>query len=65
MKSSIIELQNISNGKLKEQLQSAKAKISLLESLQNDRLDLLDGAISLIEYKIGPLVFNPKRILKK
>ncbi|MGY3899570.1 hypothetical protein BJP22_12245 [Aeromonas veronii] len=65
MKSSIIELQNISNGKLKEQLQSANAKISLLESLQNDRLDLLDGAISLVEYKIGPLVFNPKRILKK
>ncbi|MFQ1653312.1 hypothetical protein ACK378_09830 [Aeromonas veronii] len=65
IKSSIIELQNISNGKLQEQLQSAKEKISLLESLQNDRLDLFDGTISLVEYKIGPLVFNPKRILKK
>lgn len=65
IKNSIIELQDFTNKKLNTELTSANKKISLLESLKSDNIELFNGAISLVEYRVGPIIINPKKILEK
>jgi len=64
LKKSVMELQILTNEKLKLDLKAANQKALLLESMQNSRVDIFNGAISIKEYSIGPLVINPKKILK-
>lgn len=64
VKKSVMELQSLMNDKLKAELDEAKKKTMLLESMQNGRIDILDGVISIGEYRLGPITINPKKLLK-
>ncbi|ADZ90846.1 hypothetical protein [Marinomonas mediterranea] len=64
MKKSVIELQSLANDKLKTELEAVNHKKLLLESMQNSRVDILDGAVSIKEYSIGPIAINPRKLLK-
>lgn len=64
VKKSVMELQCLTNEKLKADLAAANQKTLLLESMQNGRIDILEGAVSIKEYSIGPIVINPKKLLK-
>lgn len=64
MKKSVMELQSLTNERLKAELEAANQKTLLLESMQNSRVDILDGAISIKEYRIGPITINPRKLLQ-
>lgn len=63
MKNSIIELKDLANKTLKNDLTVLNNELLLLKSLQNGKLEVLDGGVSVSDIKIGPIVINPKKIL--
>lgn len=66
LKNAIIEYKSLSNEKLKNELEKEKekGKLLLLESMKASKIQILGGALSIGEYKIGPLKINPKKILE-
>lgn len=64
VKNSLLELKSATNEQLKKDLEAAKDKILLLESLKDNKLEFFEGAIALDEYKIGPVRISPKKVAK-
>ena len=64
VKNSLLEMKSVTNEALKKDLEAAKDKVLLLESLKDNKLELLGGALALDEYKIGPVTISPKKVAK-
>ncbi|NQZ09422.1 MAG: hypothetical protein HRT35_19895 [Algicola sp.] len=64
LKTAQLESNSATSEALKQDLDAAKDKILLLESLKDSKLEMFEGAIALDEYKIGPVIINPKKIAR-
>jgi len=64
MKEAVIEMKELSIASLKENLHEKEKKILLIQSMKNAKdIEMFGGAISLGEIKLGPLKFDPKKLL--
>ncbi|NQZ09421.1 MAG: hypothetical protein HRT35_19890 [Algicola sp.] len=63
-KTSMLELEELKRKEQSSELVEVKGKLLLLESLQDSKFELFDGAVTLESYKFGPMVINPKRTIE-
>jgi hypothetical protein len=63
-KTSMLELEELKRKEQSSELVEVKGKLLLLESLQDSKFELFDGAVTLESYKLGPMVINPKRTIE-
>lgn len=50
---------------LENELSIAREKVMLLESMQDNKLDIFDGTFTISAFKLGPVQVNPKRLVDK